>query len=89
MSDTIEREAALSCFHDWIDKHGDVCCAEDMPEYRAIEELPSVEVDTIIRCKDCEWWEPQESSLQGRCELMQMYQTGMWFCGNARRKEET
>lgn len=50
MSDLISREAALACFHAWVDKHGDVCTPDDMEEYRAIEALPSVE---LIRCKDC------------------------------------
>ena len=40
----------------------------------------------VIHCKDCEWWTKQDKSLQGRCELMQMYPTGEWFCGNAQKK---
>lgn len=43
---------------------------------------------TVIHCKECEHWSPQEMSLQGRCELYGMYPTGSWFCGNACRKEE-
>ena len=42
----------------------------------------------VIHCKDCEWWTKQDKSLQGRCELMQMYPTGEWFCGNAQKKVE-
>lgn len=42
----------------------------------------------IIRCKDCDWWTKQEGSVQGRCELMQMYPAGGWYCGNARRRLE-
>ncbi len=42
----------------------------------------------IIRCKDCDWWTKQEDSVQGRCELMQMYPAGGWYCGNARRRPE-
>ena len=41
MSDLISREAALNCFHDWVDKYGDVHTPDEMPEYRAIEGLPS------------------------------------------------
>ena len=52
----------------------------------AIMALPSAQPE-IIRCKDCEWWEKQKDSLQGRCELMQMYPTGAWYCGNAQRRE--
>lgn len=52
--DLISRQAALNCFHDWIDKYGNVNEAWDMPEYREIEKLPGVE---IIQCKDCEYSE--------------------------------
>jgi len=52
---------------------------------RAIKALPSAQQE-IIRCKDCEWWKKQKDSLQGRCELMQMYPTGAWYCGNAQRR---
>lgn len=41
MSDLIDREAALNCFHSWVDKYGDVYTPDDMPEYQAIEALPS------------------------------------------------
>ena len=52
----------------------------------ALKALPSAEPE-VIRCKNCEWWEKQKDSVQGRCELMQMYPAGGWFCGNARRRE--
>ena len=51
----------------------------------ALEILPSAQPE-IIRCKDCDWWTKQEDSVQGRCELMQMYPAGGWYCGNARRR---
>lgn len=41
MKDLIDREAALNCFHAWVDKHGDVYTPDDTPEYQAIEALPS------------------------------------------------
>lgn len=43
MSDLIRRQDALSCFHDWIDKYGDVHAADEITEYRMIERLASVE----------------------------------------------
>ena len=43
MSDLISREAALKCFHSWVDKYGDVYTPDEMPEYQAIEALPSAE----------------------------------------------
>ena len=51
----------------------------------ALEILPPAQPE-IIRCKDCDWWTKQEDSVQGRCELMQMYPGGGWYCGNARRR---
>ena len=51
--------------------------------YALREALRGVE---LIHCKDCEWWTKQDKSIQGRCELMQMYPTGEWFCGNAQKK---
>lgn len=45
MSDLIDREAALNCFHSWVDKYGDVYTPDEMPEYQAIEALPSVQPD--------------------------------------------
>lgn len=41
MIDLISREAALNCFHSWVDKYGDVYTPDEMPEYQAIEALPS------------------------------------------------
>ncbi len=45
MSDLIDREVALNCFHDWVDKYGDVHTPDEMPEYRALEDLPSAQPD--------------------------------------------
>ena len=45
MKDLIDREAALNCFHSWVDKYGDVYTPDDIPEYRAIEALPSAQPD--------------------------------------------
>ena len=41
--DLISRQAALDCFHDWIDRRGDVHTPDEMAEYRAIEALPSAQ----------------------------------------------
>ena len=41
MSDLISREAALACFHGWVDKHGDYNAPDDIVEYQRIEALPS------------------------------------------------
>lgn len=53
----------------------------------AIRETPSAQLE-IIKCKDCDWWEKQEASLQGRCGRLGIYPTGEWYCGSARRRED-
>lgn len=53
MSEYINRDDALNCFHDWVDKHGDVVCADDTAEYIEIANLPIIE---LVRCKDCIWY---------------------------------
>ena len=58
MSDLISREAALKCFHSWVDKYGDVHTPDEMPEYQAIEALPSTQPEQQwIPCseKDAEY----------------------------------
>jgi len=53
-NDLIHRADALSCFHDWIDSHGDVHTADEMPEYQRIEQLPPVQPDNQINlCDSC------------------------------------
>ena len=87
MSDLISRQQAIDTIEDF--PHGDVWNVESMEEMvDRIKQLPSAQPD-IIRCKDCDWWTKQEDSPQGRCALLQMYPTGGWFCGNARRREVT
>ena len=80
--DTISRQAALDAIM------GQPPEPHHPSWYAAqIEKLPAVQPE-IIRCKDCDWWTKQEDSVQGRCELMQMYPAGGWYCGNARRRSE-
>ena len=46
MRDLIDREAALNCFHSWVDQYGDVHTPDEIPEYQAIEALPSAQPET-------------------------------------------
>ena len=58
MKDLIDREAALNCFHSWVDQYGDVHTPDEMPEYQAIEALPSAQPEQQwIPCseKDAEY----------------------------------
>ena len=59
MGDYISRDEALSCFHNWIDKHGDIHTADEMPEYDAIADLPAADVVEAVRCKDCKYFESE------------------------------
>ena len=96
MADLIDRQQALkelAAYIHLIDKTmgkgtlTDDDCMEAAKSVLGENELPAVQPE-IIRCKDCDWWTKQEDSAQGRCELMQMYPAGGWYCGNARRRLE-
>lgn len=52
MADYISREAALSCFHDWIDRYGHEHSADEMTEYQRIEELPAADVRPVAEISD-------------------------------------
>lgn len=54
---------------------------------RTIDDIPAADVLPVVTCAECKWWTKQEASLQGRCELLQMYPTGAWFCANGKREE--
>lgn len=57
--------------------------------FNAIVMLPTTCLRPVVTCSDCKWWTKQEASLQGRCELLQMYPTGAWFCANGVKREES
>lgn len=84
MDDLISRQAALNCFHDWIDRHGDVHTADEMQEYNAIEALPSAQLD-IIHCKDCKHGEL--FSDQYLCHKDMLWREGDFYCKGAERRE--
>ena len=86
MSDLIDRQDALSCFHDWIDQRGDVRTADEMPEYQRIEQLPTAQPE-IIRCKDCVLTDGYEPIADGRywCMLHGAY---MHYCSDAERRTD-
>ena len=91
MKDLIERQAALDCFHEWIDKHGDIHTPDEMAEYRAIEALPSVQPE-IIRCKDCKYKKvycfPPKYNKRDYCEKHEKPVDVADFCSYAERQEE-
>lgn len=52
MAEYIKKDDVLECFHDWIDKYGDVHTADEMPEYDAIEALPTIEVEHSAKSRE-------------------------------------
>lgn len=47
MSELISKDAALDCFHDWIDQYGREHAADEDATYQRIAELPAVQPDHI------------------------------------------
>ena len=45
MSDLIDRQQALDCFHDWIDRYGNEHTSYEDVTYQRIAELPAVQPD--------------------------------------------
>lgn len=86
MLEYIQKDAALNCFHDWIDSHGDVHTADEMPEYLAIEALTPVDAAPVVRCKDCIHWDERKG--EKYCEEMYFNQDDpKFYCGYAERRE--
>lgn len=54
----------------------------------SIEYAPTVDAVEVVRCRECVHWEKQVDSMQGRCELLQQYPTGGWYCANGERKAD-
>lgn len=78
LNDMISRADALSCFHDWIDAHGDVHTADEMPEYQRIEQLPSAQLD-LSEYSDKLWRNAYE---RGKRDALAERKTGRWIFGH-------
>ena len=90
MDDTISRKAAIDAMAELQGRASSKAELKGISKaWKMIKQLPPVQPERIIHCKDCEWWTKQEGSSQGRCALSGMYPTGGWFCGNARMREVT
>ena len=83
MSDYISREEAKAAIRKKFPGLRERCEINEV-----LNSIPAADVRPVVLCKDCEWWEKQKDSAQGRCALMGMYPTGGWFCANG-KKEET
>jgi len=83
--DFISRKDAIGKLKEWSGGYSYIEI-DTLGALVEFEQLPSADVVEVVRCKDCEWWTKQKDSIQGRCDLMQMYPTGEWFCGNAQER---
>ena len=79
--DYISREAALACFHDWIDRYGHEHSADEMIEYHRIEDLPAADVVEVVRCGECR----HRTNGWPMCKGRPMD----WFCAAGWRRPDT
>lgn len=89
MTDYISREMTIDAICRLCNANfeEDPCEQSECEMMSLLREIPAADVRPVVTCSDCKWWTKQESSLQGRCELLQMYPTGAWFCANGKREE--
>lgn len=50
-----------------------------------INEHAEAGVDTVVNCKNCNYWRKYEDSAQGRCVLLEISPTGAWYCAGGRK----
>lgn len=85
MSEYLNRDDVLNCFHAWIDKHGDAHEPDEMEEYRNIEALPSIE---LVRCKDCKYAEENWNGKDIYCLRTSSFPwSNDSFCSDGERKD--
>lgn len=41
----------------------------------------------VVRCKDCEYWYPEEDDEYGHCRKHDFWTSGTWFCADAERRD--
>ena len=83
MNDLIDRQAALDCFHDWVDKRGDVHAADEIVEYGRIEALPAIEPQWIPCSETADIPDHEIIACDRRGELIigyLAYQDEQWLC---------
>lgn len=40
----------------------------------------------IVRCKDCEYWYPEEDDAYGHCRKHDFWTSESWFCADGERR---
>lgn len=55
---------------------------EYMGVYDCINSIPTADVEEVVHCRDCKWWEKYKGGLQGGCYLHSISLTGSRYCAN-------
>ena len=50
-----------------------------------INEHAETGVETVVNCKNCDYWRKYEDSAQGKCVLLGISPTGAWYCADGRK----
>ena len=66
-----------------------------------IDDMPTIEAEPVVRCKDCKWWDKKDDSPYGYCHAckhghrsehweISIYRTykGDWYCADGERKKD-
>ncbi len=69
--------------------------------YQMIDEVSTVDAVSVVRCKDCKWWDKLDGTSYGYCQAckhwymsdhweISIYRTyeGDWFCADGERRED-
>ena len=57
---------------------------------KAIEALkqPTIDAVEVVRCRDCEYWYPEEDDEYGHCRKHDFWSSKTWFCADGERRED-
>lgn len=83
MTEYIEREQARNVICGWCEYT--TCLADDYywdkcDAKRRLGDIPTADVQHVVRCKECRWWN------EGYCRLIKYETTDDWFCADGWRK---
>ena len=83
MARTIDADALFAEFEnvDWYNN-----ADRDEIAERLVLQAPTIEAVSVVRCKDCRYWEMRNSP-RGWCVVHQGYVSPQYFCADGERKE--
>lgn len=101
MAEYINREATIALLTERLietanNNVGYVCdagitfqdAAERLRKYW-INEIHVEEVEPVIRCRECKWFDGVADGEIGKCNYETLIRYGDFFCANAERREES